>query len=162
MGRVEKARQGPAGIVVNVGGEAQLGALPHNPRQRVDHALRYKAPLVVPPFWPGVRVEHEHPRKERVWGRFDDRLCVATPQAHIRKVLAPEPRERSDKPIEKRLAADNSDIQIGFRLPNNISRGVRANARPSAKPSSTIENCGSASASRRFWPTRSALPRLRP
>src|ERR1700722_17368381 len=89
IGRVEKACQVPAVVFVNVGGEPQLGALPHTPRQRVDHALRYKAPLVVPPFWPGVRVEHEHPRKERVWGSLDDLLCIATPQAHIRKAPPP-------------------------------------------------------------------------
>ena len=130
MGRSEKARQGPAGVVVNVGGEAQFGARPHNPRQRVDHALRYKAPLVVPPFWPGVRVEHEHPRKERVWGSLDDRLCVATPQAHIGKVLALEPRERRDNPIKKRIATDNSDIRIGFRLLNKMFAGAEPDFQP--------------------------------
>src|ERR1700722_8900830 len=130
MGRVEKAPQGPARVVVNVGGEAQLGALPHNPRQRDDHALRYKASLVVPPFWPGVRVQPEPPRKERVWGSLDDRLCVATPQAHIRKAPPPEPRERRDKPIKKRLATDNSDIQIGFRLLNKMFTGAEPDFQP--------------------------------
>src|SRR6202020_3333586 len=124
MGRVEKARQGPAGVGVKVGGDPQLGALPHNPRQRVDHALRYKAPLVVPTFWPGVRVEHEHPRKERVWGSLDDLLRVAPPQAHIRKALAPEPRERRDKPIKKWLATNDSDTKIGFRLLNKVFAGA--------------------------------------
>ena len=130
MGRIEKARQGPAGVVVNVGGEAQLGALSHDPRQGVDHALRYKAPLVVPPFWPGVWIEHEYPRKERIWGSLDDRLCVATPQAHIRKVLAPKPRERRDISVEKRLATDNSNIQIGFRLLNKMFAGAEPDFQP--------------------------------
>ena len=126
----EKSRKGPAGVVVNVGGEAQLGARPHNPRQRVDHAARYKAPFVVPAFWPRVRVEQEHPRKKRVWSSLDNRLCVPTPQERIGNVFAPERRKRRNNPIEEWLATDNPDIPIGLRLLNKMFAGAETDFQP--------------------------------
>src|SRR5258708_11555470 len=84
----------------------------------------------MPPLWPRVRVEDEHPRKECFWDSFDNRLCVTMPQAHVGNVLALEPRERRDNSIEKWLATDNPDIRIGFCLLNKMFAGAEPNFQP--------------------------------
>src|ERR1700677_1563910 len=126
----EKTCERPTGVIVDIGCEAQLGVLPHDPRQRVDHAFDYQPPLVVPPFWPGIRVEHEHARKEGVWHTLDNPLCVAVPQAHIGKVLALEPRKRRDDPVEEWLTTDQPDIGIGFCLLDKMFAGAEPNFQP--------------------------------
>ena len=64
--RGEKAPQRPAGVIVDVGGEAQLAAGPQHARQRRHRSLRDEAPLVLAPLRPGVGIEQINPRKRRV------------------------------------------------------------------------------------------------
>ncbi len=120
MRRSEKARQRPAGVVVDVRGEAQLGAATHDTRHRLDHADGDDAPLVMASFWPGIGVEHENARKECVRGRLDKGLSVAAPQAHVGELLALDPGKRRDDAVEKRLAADDPNIGVGLGLLNEM------------------------------------------
>jgi hypothetical protein len=59
------------------------------------------------------------------------RASAATkPTEHIRYLVALEPRQRRDHSIEKRLATDEPNIRIGFRLLNQVFAGAKPDFQP--------------------------------
>ena len=130
MGRSEKARQRPTCVVIDVGGEAQLGAAAHDPGQRFDRLCREDAPLMVTPFWPWIGIEDEHTGEERVRGGLDNGLGVAAPYPHVGEMLALERCKSRDDAVKKRLAADDCNIRIGLRLFNEMLACAESDLEP--------------------------------
>ena len=54
--------------------------------------------------------------KKPIRSFLNNRLRVATPQAHIRKTLALKADKRRNDAVQERLATDNSYVWIGFCL----------------------------------------------
>ena len=54
--------------------------------------------------------------KNAVRDSLNNRLRVATPQAHIRKTLALKADKRRNDAVQERLATDDSYVRIGFCL----------------------------------------------
>src|SRR5215210_2799349 len=56
----QDVRERPARVVVNVGGEAELGTRAHDTGEGPQALIGDESPLALTPFGPGIRIEEIH------------------------------------------------------------------------------------------------------
>src|SRR5579883_1792486 len=130
IGIVEKAAQGPAGVIVDIGGESDLAAGTENAGELAHARRRDEAPLFVPPLGPGVRVKNEEPRYGAIRQRFDQRAGVARPEPDIVEPLLFDRRQRLGDAVDERFGADEADIAMRQGLGDQMLAAAKADFEP--------------------------------
>ena len=128
--RGQEPAQRPAGIVVDVGGEAEFSAWPQSSGERLDDRFRDDATLVVAPLRPGVGIEHEDARKEPLRRGLEQSLDIAAPYPHVDQLFALDAGKRGRHAVQEGLAADEPNLRIALRLRNQMLARAEADFEP--------------------------------
>lgn len=130
IGRLEDVLEHPGEIVRMVGREPQLGAVPQHPRQLGEPRRPDQPPLVVPGLAPRIGEQHEGAADRSFGQRREQRRRLAVKDADIGKVFARDAGEQRGDSGLVDLGADEADLRIARRLPQQVLARAEADLEP--------------------------------
>src|SRR5262249_11720951 len=85
---------------------------------------------MVPPLWPGVGIEDEHPGKRRSPNGDDQLQCVARSQPDIVKSITLDRGQGLGEAVDERLSANKADVAPRHGLSDQMFAAAETDLQP--------------------------------
>ena len=130
-GERSSAGEHPADVIVDVAGEAQLGARPHHAGKLVEHLVGDEAALALRGASARDRDRGCRRGRKSASGRVGSRsVDVLVPDADIVEPLVLDRGQKLRHAVHERLAADEVDVGVGARLGGQMLAAAEADLEP--------------------------------
>ncbi len=127
-----KLVEGPTDVVHMVAGKTQLGAVGHHPGQGIQGWRGDDATLVMARFRPRIGEQDEGPLDGRLGQGGEKRTRIVIVDTDVGQADGVDVRQQGGYPIDERLAADEIDFRMGFRLGRQMFAGAKSDLQPDA------------------------------
>jgi hypothetical protein len=131
--RAEKTGERPTGVIVDISGEAEIGAAAHHARQSDEAFIGDKAALALPPLRPRVWKEQEHAAKRSLRQPVQEAGGVIRVKAEVCEALRFDRGERLRHPVDEGLAADEADVRVLRRRSDQMLAAAKADLEPNVR-----------------------------
>ena len=128
--RTQDARQCPAGIIVDIGGESQFRARPHDPRQPRQQGVGDKTALMVPPFRPRIGIKQANAGQAGRGQGVDQIDRIARMNANIGQVARLDFGEKLRNPVDERFAAEIAALGMSLSVGRQMFAAAKAYFEP--------------------------------
>ena len=126
----EHLLQRPAYVIHVIAGEAELGAILHQPSKLVKRIPRNQSAAFMSPLRPRVGEQKEQPSDARVGQGIENKTCVVVKNPDVGEAVVFHQRQRRGNSINERLTADKADTRMGPGLGGEVLAATEPDFEP--------------------------------
>lgn len=127
IGMPPALKQHPVNHDRMIAGQPQRGAARKSPTKQVERRRPYQAAIAMPPLWPRIGEEDKAPVDTSRGQRAEYETRIVWENPNIGQAAGLDLRKQRGHPVDKRVAAEKTDLRVGTRLRHQMLAGAKSN-----------------------------------